>query len=247
MLDQLIETLSKGYKRRVGIAQAILHDPRVLILDEPTDGLDPNQKHQVRQLIAEMAKDKAIVISTHILEEVEAICTRAVIIDRGRIVADGTAEDLSAACPTITRSPSACASTRPTLPATPSPSCHPSQGDRDARRNIRRHTLVLLHAVARTAQPSATSEIAAGRARQRSCRQMRSSSSAASSTMCSAASRAPTGRRTEPTPDEPAPSLSTRHHRAPCATSGPLQNASSAPTSRRPWRRYVFIVLFVAV
>ncbi|MGI9388200.1 MAG: ABC transporter ATP-binding protein, partial [Methyloligellaceae bacterium] len=78
VLDQSIETLSKGFKRRVGLAQAILHDPDVLILDEPTDGLDPNQKHQVRNLISEMAADKAIVISTHILEEVEAVCTRAV-------------------------------------------------------------------------------------------------------------------------------------------------------------------------
>jgi gliding motility-associated transport system ATP-binding protein len=94
VLDQTIETLSKGYKRRVGIAQAILHEPEVLIMDEPTDGLDPNQKHHVRQLIMEMAKEKAIVVSTHILEEVEAVCTRAVVINRGRIVADGTAEDL---------------------------------------------------------------------------------------------------------------------------------------------------------
>ena len=94
VLDQTIETLSKGYKRRVGIAQAILHDPEVLIMDEPTDGLDPNQKHQVRELIREMAKQKAIVVSTHILEEVEAVCTRAVVINKGRIVADGTAEDL---------------------------------------------------------------------------------------------------------------------------------------------------------
>ena len=89
VLDQTIETLSKGFKRRVGLAQAILHDPPVLIMDEPTDGLDPNQKHAVRELIRAMAPEKAIVISTHILEEVEAICTRAVIIDRGRIVADG--------------------------------------------------------------------------------------------------------------------------------------------------------------
>ncbi len=94
VLDQPIDTLSKGFKRRVGLAQAILHDPPVLIMDEPTDGLDPNQKHHVRRLITEMAKDKAIIVSTHILEEVEAVCTRAVIIDRGRIVADGTAEDL---------------------------------------------------------------------------------------------------------------------------------------------------------
>ncbi len=89
-----IETLSKGFKRRVGLAQAIMHDPPVLVLDEPTDGLDPNQKHGVRQLIAEMAGDKAIVISTHILEEVEAICTRAVIIARGRIVADAKPDEL---------------------------------------------------------------------------------------------------------------------------------------------------------
>jgi ABC-2 type transport system ATP-binding protein len=94
VLDQTIETLSKGYKRRVGIAQAILHEPEVLIMDEPTDGLDPNQKHQVRELIAEMAREKAIIVSTHILEEVEAVCTRAVVINKGRIVADGTAEDL---------------------------------------------------------------------------------------------------------------------------------------------------------
>jgi len=94
VLDQTIETLSKGYKRRVGIAQAILHDPEVLIMDEPTDGLDPNQKHHVRELIIEMAKEKAIIVSTHILEEVEAVCTRAIVINKGRIVADGTAEDL---------------------------------------------------------------------------------------------------------------------------------------------------------
>jgi ABC-2 type transport system ATP-binding protein len=94
VLDQTIETLSKGYKRRVGIAQAILHDPPVLVLDEPTDGLDPNQKHHVRDLIKTMAHDKAIIVSTHILEEVEAVCSRAVIIDKGRVVADGTAEEL---------------------------------------------------------------------------------------------------------------------------------------------------------
>jgi ABC-2 type transport system ATP-binding protein len=85
-----IDTLSKGYKRRVGLAQAILHDPDVLILDEPTDGLDPNQKQQVRELIRDMGRDKAIVISTHILEEVEAVCTRAVIIAGGSLVFDGT-------------------------------------------------------------------------------------------------------------------------------------------------------------
>jgi ABC-2 type transport system ATP-binding protein len=94
VLEQKIDTLSKGFKRRVAIAQAILHDPQVLIMDEPTDGLDPNQKHQVRKLISGMAKDKAIIVSTHILEEVEAVCSRAIIINRGRIVADGTAEGL---------------------------------------------------------------------------------------------------------------------------------------------------------
>ncbi len=94
VLDQTVETLSKGYKRRVGLAQAMLHDPQVLIMDEPTDGLDPNQKHLVRKLITEMAREKAIIVSTHILEEVEAVCTRAVVINNGRIVADGTAEEL---------------------------------------------------------------------------------------------------------------------------------------------------------
>jgi len=87
---QTIETLSKGYKRRVGLAQALIHDPDVLILDEPTDGLDPNQKHGVRKLINNMAKDKCIIISTHILEEVEAICSRTIIIAKGRILADST-------------------------------------------------------------------------------------------------------------------------------------------------------------
>ncbi len=96
VLDQPIETLSKGFKRRVGLAQAILHDPPVLVMDEPTDGLDPNQKHSVRRLIRSMAPEKAIIISTHLLEEVEAICTRAVIIDKGRIVADGTPASLLA-------------------------------------------------------------------------------------------------------------------------------------------------------
>jgi ABC-2 type transport system ATP-binding protein len=94
VLYRPIETLSKGFKRRVGLAQAILHDPPVLVLDEPTDGLDPNQKHEVRRLIRDMAEDKAIVISTHILEEVDAICSRAVIIARGRIVADATPDEL---------------------------------------------------------------------------------------------------------------------------------------------------------
>jgi len=96
VLEQTIDTLSKGFKRRVGLAQAILHDPPVLIMDEPTDGLDPNQKHAVRSLIRAMAPQKAIIVSTHLLEEVEAICTRAVIIDRGRVVADGTPSELLA-------------------------------------------------------------------------------------------------------------------------------------------------------
>jgi len=93
---QTIETLSKGFKRRVGLAQAIMHDPKVLILDEPTDGLDPNQKHHVRALIKNLARDKIVIVSTHILEEVTAVCTRAIIISQGRIVADGTPEELEA-------------------------------------------------------------------------------------------------------------------------------------------------------
>ncbi|RMD89008.1 MAG: ABC transporter ATP-binding protein [Alphaproteobacteria bacterium] len=96
VLEQPIETLSKGYRRRVALAQAILHDPDVLILDEPTDGLDPNQKHEVRHLMERMAAEKAIIVSTHILEEVEAFCTRVIIIDRGRIVADGAPSELKA-------------------------------------------------------------------------------------------------------------------------------------------------------
>ena len=96
VLNQTIDTLSKGFRRRVGLAQAIVHDPPVLILDEPTDGLDPNQKHEVRSLINEMSRDKIIVISTHILEEVDAVCSRAIIIARGRIVADDTPQALEA-------------------------------------------------------------------------------------------------------------------------------------------------------
>jgi ABC-2 type transport system ATP-binding protein len=94
VMRQTVDTLSKGFKRRVGLAQAILHDPDVLIMDEPTDGLDPNQKHEVRTLIKNMAASKAIILSTHILEEVEAVCTRAVVISRGKIVADGTPQQL---------------------------------------------------------------------------------------------------------------------------------------------------------
>jgi ABC-2 type transport system ATP-binding protein len=99
VLEQSIETLSKGFRRRVGLAQAIVHDPKVLILDEPTDGLDPNQKHEVRTLIGEMSREKIIVISTHILEEVDAVCTRAIIIARGRLVADDTPAGLKARSP----------------------------------------------------------------------------------------------------------------------------------------------------
>jgi len=91
---QVIDTLSKGFKRRVGLAQAIIHDPKILILDEPTDGLDPNQKQQVRELIQNLACDKIVIISTHLLEEVSAVCSRAIIIDHGLLVADGTPAQL---------------------------------------------------------------------------------------------------------------------------------------------------------
>jgi len=94
VMNQQIETLSKGFRRRLGLAQAFLHNPDILILDEPTDGLDPNQKHEMRGLIRSMASDKAIIISTHILEEVESLCTRAVVIANGRLVADGTPNEL---------------------------------------------------------------------------------------------------------------------------------------------------------
>lgn len=94
--NQVIETLSKGFRRRVGLAQALIHDPQVLILDEPTDGLDPNQKHEVRRLINELSKDKLVIVSTHILEEVHEVCTRAIIISNGRIVADETPTALEA-------------------------------------------------------------------------------------------------------------------------------------------------------
>ena len=99
VLHRRLDTLSKGFRRRVGVAQAILHDPDVLILDEPTDGLDPNQKHLVRQLIRSMGDSKAIIVSTHILEEVDAVCDRAIIIDNGRVVADGTPLQLHARSP----------------------------------------------------------------------------------------------------------------------------------------------------
>jgi len=93
---QSIDTLSKGYKHRTCLAQSLIHDPPILIMDEPTDGLDPNQKHEVRNLIKRMGRDKAIIFSTHILEEVEAVCSRVIIIDRGRVVANGTPEELKA-------------------------------------------------------------------------------------------------------------------------------------------------------
>ena len=96
VVHQSVDTLSKGYKHRVCFAQSIIHDPEVLIMDEPTDGLDPNQKHEIRQLIKRMGETKAIVFSTHILEEVEAVCSRAIIIDRGRMVANGTPASLKA-------------------------------------------------------------------------------------------------------------------------------------------------------
>jgi len=94
VLHQSVETLSKGYRHRTCFAQSIIHDPDVLVLDEPTDGLDPNQKHEVRSLIRKMGEKKAIIFSTHILEEVDAVCSRAIIIDRGKIVANGTPQEL---------------------------------------------------------------------------------------------------------------------------------------------------------
>ncbi len=96
---QTIETLSKGFKQRVGFAQALLHDPPALVLDEPTDGLDPNQKNEVRSLIKNMAAEKAVILSTHILEEVDAICNRVIIISQGRVVVDETPEQLRARQP----------------------------------------------------------------------------------------------------------------------------------------------------
>ncbi|MEZ0276943.1 MAG: ABC transporter ATP-binding protein [Roseimicrobium sp.] len=97
--NQSVDTLSKGYRHRTCLAQSIIHDPEVLILDEPTDGLDPNQKHEVRNLIKRMGQTKAIVFSTHILEEVESACSRAIIIDRGKVVADGTPDQLKRRAP----------------------------------------------------------------------------------------------------------------------------------------------------
>ena len=99
VFDQSIDTLSKGYKHRTCLAQALLHDPDILVMDEPTDGLDPNQKYEARNLIKRMGENKAIIFSTHILEEVEAVCSRVIIIDRGRIVANGTPQELKARSP----------------------------------------------------------------------------------------------------------------------------------------------------
>ncbi len=99
VLHQTIDTLSKGYKHRTCLAQSLIHDPGILIMDEPTDGLDPNQKYEVRNLIKSMGQSKAIIFSTHILEEVEAVCSRVIIIDRGRIVANGTPQELKARSP----------------------------------------------------------------------------------------------------------------------------------------------------
>jgi ABC-2 type transport system ATP-binding protein len=99
VMQQSVDTLSKGFRHRTCLAQALIHDPEVLILDEPTDGLDPNQKHEVRSLLRRLGTDKAIIFSTHILEEVEAACTRALIIDQGSIVAIGTPEELKAQSP----------------------------------------------------------------------------------------------------------------------------------------------------
>jgi len=94
VLHQSVDTLSKGYRHRTSLAQSLLHDPDILVLDEPTDGLDPNQKHEIRTLIRRMGESKVIIFSTHILEEVEAVCSRAIIIDRGKIVANGTPLEL---------------------------------------------------------------------------------------------------------------------------------------------------------
>jgi len=113
VLHQSIDTLSKGYRHRTCLAQALIHEPEVLILDEPTDGLDPNQKHEVRNLIKELGRTKAVVFSTHILEEVDAACTRAIIIDRGKIVAQGTPDELGRPLDEVFR--------RITLPDTPVP------------------------------------------------------------------------------------------------------------------------------
>ena len=96
VLHQSVDTLSKGYRHRTSLAQSLLHDPDILVLDEPTDGLDPNQKHEIRTLIRRMGESKVIIFSTHILEEVEAVCSRAIIIDRGKIVANGTPRELKA-------------------------------------------------------------------------------------------------------------------------------------------------------
>ena len=138
VLNQSIETLSKGFKRRVGLAQAILHEPNVLILDEPTDGLDPNQKHQVRELIASLASERIVIISTHILEEVSAVCSRAVIIGRGKLLADGTPFELES------RSRYHQAVTLQTEQALDEQKLLSIEGVAEIERNIRDHSLTLL-------------------------------------------------------------------------------------------------------
>lgn len=157
VLGRTIEVLSKGYKRRVGLAQALIHDPPVLILDEPTDGLDPNQKHQVRSLIMEMAAEKAIIISTHILEEVQAVCGRAIIIGEGRVLADGTAADLIRRLPDFTAVsivlPTASAATAATvlhaLPGVAAIYETPLDNDRTRLRMTPRNGVVLLEEINR--------------------------------------------------------------------------------------------------
>jgi ABC-2 type transport system ATP-binding protein len=96
---QTVDTLSKGYKRRVGLAQAMIHEPEILILDEPTDGLDPNQKVLIQDLIANLSKDRCVILSTHILDEVEKVCNRAIIMSQGRILVDSTPAELQAQAP----------------------------------------------------------------------------------------------------------------------------------------------------
>ena len=227
VLEQRIETLSKGFKRRVAIAQAILHDPQVLIMDEPTDGLDPNQKHQVRKLIADMAADKAIIVSTHILEEVEAVCSRAVIINRGRIVADGTAEDLMRRLPyhnTIALRRSG----------------GPGRGRHQGAVRVRRHRQgrdrrhrQRQGAAARAAQRQRAHPLRAGLAHPHAADRGRGG-----------ARRARQPRRRVPADhhlgrgDQPCMSS--------CATPGSSPSGSSSPTSRTPLAT-VFLIIFIAL
>ncbi len=155
--NQRIEQLSKGFKRRVGIAQALVHDPDVLILDEPTDGLDPIQKHEMRHLIRSIAKKKAIIISTHILEEVEAVCTRAIIIAKGRMLADATPAELLARAPVNGTLALALATSDPTS-AIDILSKHPGVGRVDVVHRVNGVTRLAV----RTSKPSASPEEFAG-------------------------------------------------------------------------------------